>query len=127
MIATYCKHEGESSLVKTQISDGSWQVRLLCLDCFDVHDNPVSQEGLDLEDLAMFEMQGFSNPPCRRCGARFTQRHHYMPQALARKAGVDCEDWGTDYLCDDCHMKWHEIVTPGLVKRKPRKWEAPKP
>ena len=54
---------------------------------------------------------------CQRCGKRYAQRHHYFPRALARIIGEDPDTWPTQDLCGECHAKWHNSVTPGLVKK----------
>lgn len=126
----YCKHDSDFHLVKTTISNGRCQVRKLCHECWDVFDPAASQAAINLADLQEFEMKGMSNPPCQRCGSIHSEYHHYMPQALARKAGVNAEDWATGYLCQECHALWHKIVTPTLVPKhgiSRRVWEAPKP
>jgi hypothetical protein len=122
----YCKHRGRYNLVKTEIANGSIQVRKLCHECWQVFDSAVSKKGLDLDALELYET-GYFNPPCARCGNPHTEFHHYMPRSLARKAKVNPEEWGGVYLCDDCHNTWHRIVTPGLVPDAERVWEEPKP
>lgn len=123
----YCRHRVGFELVKTTISNGSTQVRMLCHQCRDVYGAAVSQDDIDLEALQAFEVKGLINPPCERCGSPYTELHHYMPQSLARKARLNPEEWATGYLCDDCHNTWHRIVTPGLVPDAERRWTEPKP
>lgn len=41
----------------------------------------------------------YSNPPCDRCGAKQTQRHHWGPKGIV----PDPEDWPQSYLCISCH------------------------
>ncbi len=125
----YCRHKAGFDLVKTTISNGSVQVRMFCHQCKDVYGQAVGQEAINIDALREFEVKGLTNPPCERCGSPYTERHHYMPRAMARKAGVNPEEWATGYLCDNCHNTWHRIVTPGLVPEaeKQRRWEAPKP
>jgi hypothetical protein len=126
----YCKHRGHFTLVKTTISNGRPQVRMLCGDCGDVFGSAVSQSAIDLDDLQAFEVAGLFNPPCTRCGSRYSEYHHYMPVAMARDAGVNPDEWATGYLCQDCHALWHKIVTPMLVPKNGiirRIWEEPKP
>lgn len=102
---------------------------MFCADCKDVYGSAISQDVVDIADLHEFEVKGLMGEPCSRCGSPYAERHHYMPQSLARQAGVNPEEWATGYLCKECHEIWHAIVTPGLVpyKAQPRRWEAPKP
>lgn len=48
---------------------------------------------------------------CAKCGSRNCQLHHWAPRAIF---GREADDWPTDYLCQACHDKWHEMVTPQL-------------
>ena len=118
------------TLVRTRIADGSWQARKRCRGCGGLFDGPVSQKTIEMDVLDEYAL-GYKNPPCARCGHPDTQLHHYMPQTMACKAGINPDDWPTEYLCSTHHDQWHKLVTPGLVKRiangETRKWEAPKP
>jgi hypothetical protein len=48
-----------------------------------------------------------NNPPCKRCGAIGTELHHWAPKELFE----DAEQWPQDYLCPNCHYRWHKTVT----------------
>ena len=50
---------------------------------------------------------------CKKCGAIGAANHHWSPKHLFE----DAEDWPQDYLCNECHDKWHNIVTPGMYKK----------
>lgn len=128
----YCHHQGRSSLVRTKIADGSWQVRKLCGQCRQPFGSAVNQRTVQMDALDEFVL-GYTNPCCAVCGHPDTQLHHWFPQALARKAGINPDGWPTAYLCSTCHDLWHRIVTPALLNRPEpknrarREWEAPKP
>jgi len=64
----------------------------------------------DIDNLPIIMPDLFNR--CAVCGSRGTELHHWMPQALS----PDANNWPKDYLCKQCHDKWHQIVTPGLVK-----------
>lgn len=50
---------------------------------------------------------------CVVCGNRYAEEHHWFPRGIA---GKEAEKWPKDYLCVDCHRRWHISVTPELVK-----------
>lgn len=53
-----------------------------------------------------------SNPPCEVCGAEDqTEYHHWAPRHLF---GDDCDNWPKSTLCQKCHVRWHQIVTPNM-------------
>lgn len=60
-----------------------------------------------LETLSAGADYSLNNPPCARCGAIGTELHHWAPKELFE----DAEEWPQDYLCPDCHGRWHKTVT----------------
>lgn len=55
---------------------------------------------------------------CERCDSFYeVEIHHWAPRALFD----DYDKWPTARLCRPCHMKWHRIVTPGLVNERRKK------
>jgi hypothetical protein len=52
-------------------------------------------------------------PLCERCGSRGVEEHHWAPHHLFD----DSWDWPTSFLCRDCHMRWHRIITPNMGKK----------
>ncbi len=47
---------------------------------------------------------------CQVCdSAAEVQRHHWAPFYLF---GKESEQWPTSWLCQVCHTRWHQIVTP---------------
>lgn len=51
-----------------------------------------------------------SNKPCEVCGKTGdSQVHHWAPRFLF---GDEAEDWPKGHLCQACHTRWHQIVTP---------------
>lgn len=54
-------------------------------------------------------------PPCAVCGStEKIEKHHWAPQHLF---GDESENWPTAYLCQPCHVRWHQIVTPNMGAR----------
>jgi DNA-directed RNA polymerase subunit RPC12/RpoP len=78
---------------------------------FIAHDK-LTANGIDIELLR--DVQTQIGPRCARCGARGAEEHHWAPHSMFD----DSAAWPTDYLCRDCHARWHQIVTPGLVRAK---------
>jgi DNA-directed RNA polymerase subunit M/transcription elongation factor TFIIS len=53
--------------------------------------------------------------PCAVCGATGdSQEHHWAPWHLF---GDEAERWPTSWLCQKCHTRWHQIVTPNMGKK----------
>ncbi len=52
-------------------------------------------------------------PPyfCEVCNSEGAQNHHWAPWALF---GNEANSWPQSYLCQTCHQKWHNIVTPNI-------------
>ena len=50
-------------------------------------------------------------PVCRVCGIHEVELHHWAPRALF---GDDADLWPMDFLCRECHSRWHTAVTPTL-------------
>src|SRR5579885_519981 len=50
-------------------------------------------------------------PACAVCGVRGAERHHWAPSALF---GNESERWPTSFLCQRCHSRWHQKVTPRI-------------
>lgn len=49
---------------------------------------------------------------CEVCDVAEGEWHHWAPQAMF----PDADKWPMSYLCRPCHKRWHQTVTPGLVK-----------
>lgn len=54
--------------------------------------------------IADYSMQA---PPCRVCGKRGVELHHWAPKALF---GDEAEVWPQDFLCRACHTRWHQTI-----------------
>jgi hypothetical protein len=53
---------------------------------------------------------------CEVCGStEKIEKHHWAPWHLF---GPESEEWPTSYLCQSCHVRWHQTVTPDMSKRK---------
>lgn len=61
----------------------------------------------DVDDIPVVEDRRLDVPPCRRCGERGTELHHWAPRAFFDDADI----WPQDWLCRACHTKWHQIMT----------------
>lgn len=68
---------------------------------------------LNGEELAEIERRVM--PPCEVCGSvEKIEQHHWAPFHLF---GAECEKWPTSFLCQPCHVRWHQTVTPNMGKR----------
>ena len=50
---------------------------------------------------------------CVVCGHIGAANHHFAPRHLF---GDECEIWTQAYLCETCHKRWHDLVTPEMCK-----------
>ena len=48
---------------------------------------------------------------CEVCGKEGAENHHWAPAALF---GAESEKWPQAYLCQECHSRWHRVVTPNM-------------
>jgi len=65
------------------------------------------------EPIALREAHG---KPCEVCkSTENVEVHHWAPAHLF---GRECDKWPIAYLCRPCHVRWHQIVTPDMGKRK---------
>lgn len=72
-------------------------------------ENIVRAFGKTLADLPSVGTDG--NEPCRICGSKHTEVHHFAPQEYADKF----DNWSawaeiTAPLCPKHHSQWHELV-----------------
>lgn len=113
--AAYCKHGGQSRIVRMQTANGHWQVRRQCLNCNEPFGSALAHAP-GWENLPTVD-SGYRNPPCEvhGCNEPMTTNHHWLPRHMARAAGLTADDWPQAYLCHKHHMIWHKLVTPGLV------------
>lgn len=51
---------------------------------------------------------------CEVCGTGGAQVHHWAPRHLF---GEEAFNWPTSLLCQTCHTRWHQIVTPSMGQR----------
>jgi len=116
MNCIHCGYEFFTT-VRRKAGDGSVQVFRRCDQCGQNWDGKfISKAKVNLESLIWAEP--LEPNTCLRCGKPYAQAHHYMPRAIAKKNGLNPEEWPIEDLCDACHRTWHNAVTPGLVKRE---------
>jgi hypothetical protein len=70
----------------------------------------VESSGVDVEQLHSRELPAV----CEVCGAEGAENHHWAPEALF---GSESASWPTSFLCQKCHSRWHQIVTPNISGR----------
>jgi hypothetical protein len=113
-----CNREQRVKLVRNITSNGASQVYWLC----QFHDGAITTPrqsiahdklrtaGIDINLLPVI----YNNSVhfiCAVCGAVGAANHHFAPRFLF---GDECEKWAQDYLCEKCHARWHNLVTPGM-------------
>lgn len=61
----------------------------------------------NLDKLAVWENNVPKSEPCAKCGSTDgSQYHHWAPRSVF----ADAEEWPGDYLCPDCHKRWHVVI-----------------
>jgi len=55
-----------------------------------------------------------ANRKCEVCGEGHAQWHHWAPRYLF---GSEAEKWPKSLLCQSCHTRWHQRVTPRMSER----------
>lgn len=73
--------------------------------------------GQSIDDLPIVKDNTNSQEVCVVCGSP-AEWHHWAPTAYAEKFGEDWSLYPTAPLCRYHHFLWHDIVTPGLVKKR---------
>lgn len=122
MIVPDCSSCGAPcDMAKGRTSNGAWQVFWWCLECEsragsdciphravpDIAALPVVWDNLDDE----------REDACEACWRiALVQEHHWAPRHLF---GAEADFWPTALLCDICHKRWHDIVTPTMSLSKP--------
>ncbi len=100
-----CHHTPE--LVQVIGSNGSSFILERCSTCLErLRPDWVPHTGLTLETIPVVEDHRLEVPPCRRCGQRGAELHHFAPQALFDDADL----WPQDWLCRSCHIQWHQVM-----------------
>jgi len=51
---------------------------------------------------------------CDVCSKEGAELHHWAPYAYF---GNEAEKWPTSYLCQKCHVRWHQLVTPNISNK----------
>jgi ribosomal protein L37AE/L43A len=111
-----CPHVvARRSFVVNRLSSGERHIWWRCDDCqinllgpgYWVPYEYLEAQGIDIDSLVIVEDATRRRPPCRVCGARGTELHHWAPRHLF---GSESDLWPTDYLCVGCHRRWHHLV-----------------
>lgn len=61
-------------------------------------------------DLPLVRDRLGEGKPCAHCGRRGTELHHWAPR---KHFGDEADLWPVDWLCRDCHRRWH--VATGIA------------
>ena len=51
---------------------------------------------------------------CEVCNKEGAEQHHWAPWHLFDN---EANKWPVSYLCEECHKKWHRIVTPNMSNK----------
>lgn len=98
-------------LVRTLTRAGKSLLWRRCGACGQKLSSYLPHEGVDVDAVPVVEDLSVDVPPCRRCGKRGTELHHWAPSSLF----ADADLWPQDWLCPDCHTEWHRTVAGGRL------------
>ena len=115
---TRCNATTDTTFVVVIAVNGAKGLRLRCLTCLRSPDrfdklyphSALIPHGIDIDSIIVIDVHK-SPVPCERCGSPFAEGHHWAPRAYFDDADL----WPMSYLCVPCHLRWHKIMTPGLV------------
>jgi hypothetical protein len=115
-------YDADVELVIVVCGNSVNQFKFVCQGC-GAKSGPVSHRSLpepwrELATIIQIN-ERIPTPPCERCGSDDdTQYHHMAPRELF----PDAEEWPGVYLCQPCHTRYHQIMTPAdlyrVVKQK---------
>lgn len=103
-------------LVKCKNRGGIWQYFFMC-DCgyrkkdYILH-KTIKKLGIDPKEV----QPPFPRNRCEVCGADGAHNHHWAPVAIF--GDIEAEKWPRSFLCQPCHTKWHQLVTPDISNIK---------
>ena len=118
-----CLHFVSAELVAIVCGNGVTQYKLLSQACGE-KSGAIAYKCLPEEWLPRARILSVSAPtptlPCARCGStKPTQYHHWAPQVLF----TDAHEWPGSHLCQACHTRWHQVMTPTefyrVLKKRP--------
>jgi hypothetical protein len=115
-----CRH-GDAFLARKIAENGAVQVGFYCRECrrwvtrekggrgvWLPHDDALLGDA-DLETLPIVETWMTFRRCEGPCGRTLQcEEHHVAPRVIF---GADADRWPLVYLCRECHMRWHALVT----------------
>jgi hypothetical protein len=110
-----CAHRNGWAFVANRVGNGELQFWKRCNECGGNVTGPgkwiprayFENKGYDVTQFPVIDDRTSSRPPCRVCGARGSELHHWAPRALF---GDEADVWPTDFLCRRCHTRWHTAI-----------------
>lgn len=107
-----CKQKHTWKLGKRIVSNGSTQYPFFCGQCGYITTHYAKKAIAEKMTPPPLELtQAREMPECVVCGKIGAEYHHWAPRYIF---GGDCENWPKSYLCVECHLKWHSLVTPDM-------------
>jgi Zn finger protein HypA/HybF involved in hydrogenase expression len=67
----------------------------------------LEKHSVNVESLPISNTEAVSCR-CVVCWNRRAELHHWAPRELF--GDEECNRWPMDYLCPDCHRRWHEVI-----------------
>lgn len=108
LACNYCEEVGRFSVGKFLDPSGQIKYPWYCTACYKrtVLFEPKHEH---LVYTAVFDTAELNQ--CEVCGKDGAEGHHWAPRKLF---GNECERWPMGFLCQYCHARWHQIVTPNI-------------
>jgi hypothetical protein len=111
-----CKYCGCNSWKVGFYTDagGNPKYPFVCVACGKRTQRFAKRKAVETSGIEVHRMHPMTLPyVCEVCDSEGAERHHWAPEHLFES---DSEKWPTSYLCPPCHKKWHDIVTPNMVR-----------
>jgi hypothetical protein len=116
-----CGHTTPVYLVRNITGNGASQIFWQCIKHDGAIDSPIKyiahdkikSENIDINKIPILNNYSL-NHVCSVCGTVGAALHHFAPRYIFKD---ECEKWAKGYLCESCHKKWHDLVTPRMREK----------
>ena len=116
-----CGKQQRVRLVRDIISSGTSQIYWSCTAHNGAINSPrinIAHEKVKSMGIIIDKLPVINNNSeyyiCVVCGKVGAENHHWAPRYLF---GDECDHWPQSYLCNTCHMHWHDLVTPNMRRK----------
>lgn len=108
-------------LVRNITGNGASQIFWQCVEHAGAVDSPIkyiahskiNAQGIEINKIPILNNYSLDHI-CSVCGTVGAALHHFAPRYIFKD---EADKWATGYLCETCHKKWHDLVTPRMCKK----------